>query len=57
MNLNGIAPGMIDAEIFRADRQEESHRTVLWPRIGVREEVTSLGDYPAPNDADFVTDR
>ena len=55
INVNAIAPGLIDTEMSRARGQSASGADVLWPRIGVPEDIAYLAVYLASDEAEFIT--
>lgn len=55
INVNAIAPGLIDTEMSRARGQAASGADVLWPRIGVPEDIAHLAVYLASDEAEFIT--
>lgn len=55
INVNAIAPGLIDTEMSRARGQTRSGADVIWPRIGVPEDIASLAVFLASDEAEFIT--
>jgi 3-oxoacyl-[acyl-carrier protein] reductase len=55
ININAIAPGLIDTAMSRARGQELAAQAVRWPRIGRPEDIAQLAVYLASDAAEFVT--
>ena len=55
INVNAIAPGLIDTEMSRARGQDVSRAAVLWPRIGQPEDIATLAVFLASDQAEFIT--
>ncbi|HUG16835.1 MAG TPA: SDR family NAD(P)-dependent oxidoreductase [Thermomicrobiales bacterium] len=55
INVNAVAPGLIDTEMSRARGQELARQQVRWPRIGQPEDVAGLIVYLASDEAEFIT--
>jgi NAD(P)-dependent dehydrogenase (short-subunit alcohol dehydrogenase family) len=55
INVNAIAPGLIDTAMSRARGQELAAKAVRWPRIGRPADIAQLAVYLASEEAEFVT--
>jgi 3-oxoacyl-[acyl-carrier protein] reductase len=56
INVNAVAPGLIDTAMSRARGTVESmHSQVLWPRIGRPEDVAELIAFLVSARAEFIT--
>lgn len=55
INVNVVAPGLIDTEMSRARGQEETRAGVLWPRIGEPEDIANLAVFLASEESEFIT--
>lgn len=55
INVNAIAPGLIDTVMSRARGHELAARAVLWPRIGQPEDIAALAVYLAAGESEFMT--
>jgi 3-oxoacyl-[acyl-carrier protein] reductase len=55
INVNVVAPGLIDTEMSRARGQDHICKTVLWPRIGKASDIAWAIAYLASDQAEFMT--
>lgn len=55
INVNVVAPGLIDTVMSRARGQHHARHLVLWPRIGEPDDIAYSIAYLASDAAEFVT--
>jgi NAD(P)-dependent dehydrogenase (short-subunit alcohol dehydrogenase family) len=55
VNVNVIAPGLIDTDMSRARGIEHQQHLVIWPRIGTVEDIGWAVAYLASDHAEFIT--
>jgi NAD(P)-dependent dehydrogenase (short-subunit alcohol dehydrogenase family) len=55
VNVNVIAPGLIDTRMSRARGIEHQRGKVIWPRIGTVEDIAWAAAYLASPRAEFIT--
>ena len=55
VNVNVIAPGLIDTDMSRARGIEHQRHLVIWPRIGNVEDVAWAVAYLVSDRAEFIT--
>ncbi len=55
INVNVIAPGLIDTEMSRARGQEATRAAVLWSRIGEPDDIAHLALFLASDESEFIT--
>ena len=55
INVNVVAPGLIETEMARARGIDHQSHLVVWPRIGVVEDIAWAVAYLASDQAEFVT--
>ncbi len=55
INVNVIAPGLIDTDMSRARGIEHQRHLVIWPRIGNVEDIAWAAAYLASDHAEFIT--
>lgn len=55
INVNAIAPGLIDTGMSRARGQDATRASVLWPRIGHPDDIARLALFLASDEAEFIT--
>lgn len=55
INVNAIAPGLVDTEMSRRRGQEEARKHVLWPRIGLPRDIGDAVAYLSSDSSEFIT--
>lgn len=55
INVNVIAPGLIDTEMARARGIDHQSHLVRWPRIGTVDDIAWAAAYLASDQAEFIT--
>jgi 3-oxoacyl-[acyl-carrier protein] reductase len=55
INVNVVAPGLIDTQMSRARGIEEQRNLVIWPRIGVVSDIAWAVAYLVSDQAEFIT--
>lgn len=55
VNVNVVAPGLIDTDMSRARGINHQSHLVIWPRIGVVDDIAWAVAYLASDQAEFVT--
>lgn len=55
INVNVIAPGLIDTEMSRSRGQDVTRAAVLWPRIGEPMDIAHLALFLASDESEFIT--
>lgn len=55
INVNVIAPGLIDTQMSRARGINHQRHLVIWPRIGTVEDVAWAAAYLTSEQAEFIT--
>jgi NAD(P)-dependent dehydrogenase (short-subunit alcohol dehydrogenase family) len=55
VNVNVVAPGLIDTEMSRARGIEHQHHLVIWPRIGTAEDIAWAVAYLVSDHAEYIT--
>jgi NAD(P)-dependent dehydrogenase (short-subunit alcohol dehydrogenase family) len=55
INVNVVAPGLIDTQMSRARGIDHQRHLVIWPRIGVVTDIAWAVAYLASDQAEFIT--
>jgi 3-oxoacyl-[acyl-carrier protein] reductase len=55
INVNVVSPGLVDTEMSRARGIDHQRQLVIWPRIGVVEDIAWAIAYLASDQAEFIT--
>lgn len=55
INVNVVAPGLIETEMSKARGIDHQRHLVAWPRIGVVDDIASAVAYLASDSAEFIT--
>ena len=55
INVNVVAPGLIDTQMSRARGIDHQRHLVIWPRIGVATDIAWAVAYLASDQAEFIT--